>query len=167
MEQVLDKIKAEIESMRYTLSEDGGIADIISTNAETKWGDPGWVLFDEYPFIIVEPVRDAPKDETIGRTGFDVRLLTVQVSILVLAADYFDPAVSESPGDRVLVRSAMKTQRWLRRLGNRKLDDLEGVRTVVVSDTNYVPQERGITPEGFVKSALITLVVERKYQHEL
>jgi hypothetical protein len=164
MEQVLDKLIAEMEHLRQTLSEDGGIADIVDVTAETKFDDPGLVTIDEYPYLFVSPISEAPNFETLGRVGYDVRTLTVLVGLVLNASDYFDPSVSETPGTRVLVQAMSKIRAHLRRLAKRNLDFTAGqVRNVVVQSTNYVPDLRG---DAFVRMAVTTLVLDKQYQHE-
>lgn len=162
MEEVIDKIISELQTIIETDSEDGGISDIISV-VDVKFDDPGVVLVDEYPYIFVAPVDDSPANETIGRMGWDVRQLSISVVLCVNAADYFDPLSSQASGSREIVRSMSKIARWLRRLGKRQLDGMDGVRNLVVQSISYVPDMRG---DAFVRSAVMAITVERQYQHQ-
>lgn len=160
MEVVLDKIVSELESMRTTNAAGGGISDVLAVSS-IKLFDPGIVGYFEYPFIIVEPVREEPVMETVGLAGRDIRDLEIRVSLLIDASEYYDASVSEAPGDRKLVQVASAVRRWFSRKSNRTLDNT--VRRVSVTAIDYLPQERG---EVFSKSAIITLIVQKAYQHE-
>ena len=159
MEEVVDRLITEIDELRQTAD----FTSVISIDTETKFDDPGLVMADEYPYIYVAPVSEQPKAETMGRVGYDIRFLEIQIGIVINAADYFDPAVTESPGSREIVGAANKVREHLRRLSKRNLDSMTGVRNMVVQAINYVPDVRDKT---FVKVAVITLIVERQYQHE-
>ena len=159
MEQVIDKLISEMELL--ILEPD--FSEVISVNTDVKFDDPGLVTVDEYPYIYVAPVSEEPMLETLGISGYDVLSLTVQIGIVINAADYFDPAVSELPGSRVMVQATSLLRKRLRRLSKRGLDGLTGVRDVVIRNTNYVPDLRDSV---FVRVAVTTITVERQYQHE-
>lgn len=159
MDEIIDAIIAELDSLRVT-EEFSSAIDVVSP---VKWDDPMLVTVDEYPYIYVAPVSDEPMAETAGRAGYDIRRHTIQVGIVINAADYFDPLVAEVPGARPLVVAADLIRARLRRLTKRRLDGLSGVRNVVVQGTAYGPDLRNNT---FVKMALTTITVERQYQHE-
>jgi hypothetical protein len=159
VEAVVDKIIQEMEEL--SMSPD--FEDIVEIK-DVKWGDPGVVMTDEYPYFYVDPVADVPKSETLGLAGWDRRTLTVSVGLVVNAADYFDPAVSESPGLRQLVQAMGLVRKRLRRLSKSGLDGEAGpVNNVVVGSTNYIPEVRNTT---FVRLAVTTLAVDKTYQHE-
>lgn len=159
MEDIIDKVIAELEELR----EEDDFIEAINVTSSIKWDDPMIVTIGEYPYIYVAPVSENPKAETAGRAGYDVRYCTIQIGIVVNAADYFDPMVAESPGARPLVVAADLISARLRRLSKRRLDGLEGVRNVVVEGTAYAPDIRN---GAFVKMALTTITVERQFQHE-
>jgi len=159
MEQVIDGIIAQMETLVAT----DEFQNILPVEVDVKWDDPGLVLVDEYPYIYVAPVSDTPKLETSGLRGYDVRLLDIQIGVVINAADYFDPTVSESPGSRELVQAANLIRKRLRKQSVRSLDGITGVRNIVVQSTNYVPDLRNDT---FVKLAVISIIVERQYPHE-
>lgn len=163
MESVVDKILEEIDLLSSTSSAYGGISDIVTVGSDAKWGDPGWVVFDEYPFFIVTPVGEQQQNETVGRAGYDVRDLTIQVSFLIDATDYFDVGVTETEGDRIIVKVGQAVRKWFMQMAKRNLNGMAGIRRVTVPSIDYVPEERG---EVFAKSALITLIVQKQYQHE-
>lgn len=163
MEDVTDKVLEEINALSSTSSAYGGISDIVTVGSDAKWGDPGWVVFDEYPFFIVTPVGEQQQTETVGRAGYDVRDLTIQISFMVDATDYFDVGVTETEGDRVIVKVAQAVRKWFMQMSKRNFDSMPGIRKVSIPSIDYVPEERG---EVFAKSALITLVVQKQYQHE-
>lgn len=162
MEQVIDKLIEEIRTLSYTDSINGGISDILPL-VDVKFDDPGLVLFDDYPYAFVAPVLEEPRKETMGRAGYDIRSLLINVVFVVNSGDYFDPSASQASGSRELVQASSKLRAWLRRLGKRNLDGLAGVRNLVVQSTNYTPDIRG---DAFVRTAITTLIVERQYQHE-
>lgn len=159
MEEVTDKLISEMDALVATPE----FQAVMEVNASTKFDDPGLVVIDEYPYIFVAPTQDEPVDETIGLAGYDVRRLTLQIGVVVNAADYFDPAVSELPATRELVQASSLIRKRLRRLSKQSLDDLDGVRSVVVQQTNYVPDLRD---NVFVRVAVTTVTVDRQYQHE-
>jgi len=160
MEQVADALIAELNA----LSEETEFIDALDGRLPTdvKFDDPGVVMTSEYPYIYVTPVSDVPLLETTGLSGYDVRQLTLQIGVVVNAADYFNPAVSELPASRELVRAATLVRKRLRRLSKRTLD-VPGVRSLDVQQTDYVPDLR---EDVFVRVAVTTIIVERQYQHE-
>ena len=160
MEEIIDKIIEEIKLMNAVDHMDGGIADFLELT-DVKWDDPGLVLLDEYPYAFVAPAFDENKHETVGRVGYDVRNNLISVVFVINQSDYFDPTVSEVPGSRLLVRAARNLRRWLRRKDKIQLGGL--ARNIVVQSANYVPDVRG---EAFVRTAIITLLVESQDQHQ-
>lgn len=159
MEEVANKLISEMDDLAAS-SEMQAIFPIV---ADTKFDDPGVVVISDYPYIFVAPTLDEPAGETVGLAGYDIRSLTLQIGVVVNAADYFDPAVSELPATRELVQASALIRKRLRRLSKQNLDDLTGVRSVVVGQTNYVPDLRD---NVFVRVAVTTVLVERQYQHE-
>jgi hypothetical protein len=159
MEEIVDKLIVEMDTVRDTVDFNA----VMQIHTDTHWDDPGLVIVDEYPYIYVAPVSETPKAETMGMRGYDIRLNEIQIGVVVNAADYFDPAVTESPASRELVQASNLIRKHLRRLGKRNLDGMAGVRNLVVQSINYVPDVRDNT---FVKVAVITVIVERQYQHE-
>ncbi len=159
MEDVIDKLIVECDEM---IQSDEFI-DFMYITTETKLDDPGIVLIHEYPYIYVAPVMEEPISETMGRAGYDVRNLTIQIGIVINASDYFNPTVSELAGTRELMKAVNLLRKRLRRLSKRNLDDLLGVRNLVVQNTNYVPDLRDTV---FVRVAVTTVTVERSYTHE-
>jgi hypothetical protein len=159
VEQVIDSLISEMDA----LALEPDFAQAISINSDAKFDDPGLVMTDEYPYIYVAPIAEEPLLETMGLAGYDVLSLTIQIGIVINAAEYFDPAVSELPGSRELVKASSLLRRRLRRLSKRGLDGLTGVRNLVVRNTNYVPDLRD---NVFVRVAVTTITVERQYQHE-
>lgn len=159
MEQVVDKIIEELETLRAS----DEFINAINVPSEVKWDDPLVVTIDEYPYIYVSPISEEPVSETAGKAGYDVRRLTIQIGIVVNSADYFDPLAPEVPGSRPLVQAATLIRSRLRSLSKRRLDGLAGVRNVVVQGTGFLPDLRNAV---FVRVALTTITVERQYQHE-
>lgn len=159
MEAVVDALLDEMNALAQT----DDFRQVMYITVDAKFDDPGLVVIDEYPYIYVAPISDEPVGETAGRTGYDIRRLTLQVGVVINAADFFDPTVSELPATRELVQASNLIRRRLRRLSKRNLDDLEGVRSMVVQQTNYVPDLR---ENVFVRVAVTTITVEKQYQHE-
>jgi hypothetical protein len=156
MEQVIDKLRAELTTFSETLAEDGGCADILNIQA-VYFGDPGLIPSILYPCFTVEPTRDDPESET---TGYDVRSLQASITVLIDARDYFDATVDEADGDRRLVQTMQRLQRWLRTVANRHLDDQEGVREVRITRVEYTGQVRG---EVISKTAQVFVEVDKQY----
>lgn len=159
MDAVVDALRAELDAL--TLTDE--FKQVMYITSDTKYDDPGLVVVGEYPYIYVAPVSDEPNGETMGLTGYDIRRLTLQVGVVVNAADFFEPTVAELPATRELVQASNLIRRRLRRLSKRNLDDLEGVRSMVVQQTNYVPDMRD---NVFVRVAITTVTVDKQYQHE-
>ena len=160
MDTVVDKVVAELDSI---LAEDA-FREILQIDSPTKWGDPGLIIVDEYPYFFVDPISDSPTTETAGRAGYDVRQLTMNIALVVNVSDYFDPMVDESSGLKNMVRAMNLVRARFRRLSKSSLDGEAGsVRRVVVGPINYVPDVRNGV---FVRLAVISLVVDKQYQHE-
>lgn len=160
MEQVIDKVIAELNSYARADSADGGISDILDVQA-VYFGDPGIIPTWLYPVITVQPIRDAPLSET---TGYEVRSLEVLITLSVDSREYFDKNVEEANGDRKLTQAALAMGRWLRTVANRRLDgDAGNVREVQLNATNYMVEVRGTV---ITKSAQITLTVQKQYEKQ-
>lgn len=157
---VLDKLISDLDILSYT----NDFLDVIQVQSPTKLGDPGIVTVSEYPYFFVQAVLDQPKSETMSRVGYDIRILTIRIGLVINQSDYFDPSVSEAPGERELIVATSKVRNLLRGLSKRKLDGLEGVQNVVVGPIGYLPDVRG---DAFVRMAVTTLEVEKKYPHEV
>jgi len=159
MEDIIDAIIAEIQAL-----VDGDT--FFQTTLPIQmihFDDPLLVTIDQYPYIYVAPMQDSPKNETMGRAGYDRETHLVTVGICVQANDYFDGSVEEKPASRYVVRAAHKIKRHLRRLQKRGLPTTTGVNNLVVGGTNYVPEQRS---DSFLKLAIISLAVDRQYQNE-
>jgi hypothetical protein len=163
MIQVVNKVIDELNQLASTSSAYGGLSGVIDMTTPAKFGDPGWVLYDEYPFFMVIPNGEALVSESIGLAGRDVRNLSMQVVLLIRANEYFDKTISDSEVDRLMVDVAARVRQWFARLGKRRLEPVAGVRSLVIPTITYGPQERG---EVFAKSAVINLVVQKQYQHQ-
>lgn len=159
MEEIIDKLIAEVGLWSQADVADGGIADFITINS-VYFGDPGILPVYSYPAVTVQAAQDQPESETTGYENFDHSLI---ISILIDAREFFDASVEEATGDRQLVKAASSLRRWLRRDSNRTLDSLSGVRQLKVETTDYVPEVRG---EVITKSAQLTLVVNKQYQRQ-
>lgn len=159
MEQVTDKIVAELNLFKDTPSASGGCSDIL-TIAAVYFGDPGVIPINSYPCFTVQPEQDIPVSET---TGYEIRDLRLLITLLIDAREFYDASVEEATGDRQMVRTMGNLRKWLRRTANRRLDGLEGVREVKVDATDYLVQVRDSV---VAKSAQITMTVNRQYRRE-
>ena len=155
MEDVVDAIIAELETLRTTDSDAGGVADILTIEA-IYFGDPGIIPVNSYPAFLVQPVRDLPDIET---TGYEVRDLEVLVTLLIDSRSYWDATALEATGDRKLTQVMEKVRNWFRTDSNRHLDGLDGVRELVATNTDYMMQVRGSV---IAKSAQVTLTVNKQ-----
>lgn len=159
MEQVTDKLVAELQTFKDTASADGGCSDILTIEA-VYFGDPGVIPVNSYPCFTVQPERDVPQGET---TGYEMRDLSILITLLIDAREFFDAGVLEADGDRKLVQTMTNLRAWLRRTANRQLDGLDGVREVRVNTTEYLVQVRDTV---IAKSAQVSVAVNRQYRRE-
>jgi hypothetical protein len=155
VEQVVDAIIAELQTLVETDSLGGGISDILTVE-DIYWGDPGILPVNSYPAFLVQPVRDLPDIET---TGYEVRDLEVLVTLLIDSRSYWDASASEATGDRKMTQVMEKVRNWFRTDSNRSLDGLDGVREVVATNTDYMIQVRGSV---IAKSAQVTLTINKQ-----
>ena len=156
MEIVTDKIITELKYLADTTADASGISDIIPVQA-VFFGDPGIIQQSLYPCITVQPESEEPAGET---TGYTKRRLTISVSLLIDARDYWDASVDEAIGDRALVQASYNIAQWFMRPAKRQLDQLQGVVDVAVEDTVYRQQDRGSVA---AKLSRTTLVVTKHY----
>ena len=157
MIQTIDALIQELQ----TLVDTTPFQSVMEMETEVKFGDPGLVLATEYPYIYVQPISDNPRSETIGRTGWDTRVLQIEIGVVIDQSEYYDPDNNEISGLRELLEASSLIRGELRRLQKRSLGGQ--VQTVAVSSTNYEPQLRG---DAFVAVARTMLGVEKRYQHE-
>lgn len=162
MTDLLDKLQDELLQFSMADVEDGGLAGLISVGS-VQVGDPGWLVSDEYPYVMVQAGTINPRAETAGRTGYDILTHDYTLSIMVDATDYFEPASLGNDAEGPLEDAALAMWLWFRRFANRKLDGLRGVRNVTVGSVDFIPDERG---EVYARRALLVLTVERQYQHQ-
>ena len=160
MEQVIDALIDIVEEYRLSAY----FPDDYNVGTNTKFGDPGIVTTTEYPYFFVEPVSDNPDVETVGLRGYDCRELVVRIGFVIDVSDYFDPNVEELAGLRRVTQVMSSLGRRLRRKSMKTLLDLEGVRNLVVAQTEYRPQARA---DAYVMVGLITLGIYKQYPHEV
>jgi len=158
MEQIIDKIIAEVKTFSETPEAEGGISDILELNS-VYFGDPGYIPATLFPSVTVEPRDDRPSG---GSTGWDARELQISLSFHIDARLFYDKTETEAAGDRLLVRVAFLMRRWLERRSNRTLDGT--VTDIAVEETEYLRYLRG---EIVTKTARTTLVVEKRYLRTL
>lgn len=154
---MIDTMDAVIARLQ-TLIETDDFQDVMPMETAVKYGDPGLVLATEYPYIYVQPVSDAPKSETIGRAGWDTRVLQIEIGVVIDQSEYFDPDTNEVSGLRQLLGASSLIRGDLRTLDNRSLGGQ--AQTVVVSSTEYEPQLRG---DAYTAVARTMIGVEKRY----
>jgi hypothetical protein len=154
MEEVVDRIIAEIKAMIALPKTSDGIADVIEIK-DVYFGDPGVIPQSLMPAIIVEPKSEVPTAET---TGYDRRSINVDIMLMIDARQYFEVDSSEAIGDRILVQSAELIARWFRMKDKRQLDGL--VIDTVVLDTTYDVEPRG---NAIVKTGRVSLMISKGF----
>jgi hypothetical protein len=155
MEEIVDKIVSELTTLSGLDVVDGGFADLVTVEA-VYFGDPGLLPVNSYPCFLVQPIRDTPDIET---TGYEVRNLEIQVTLLIDAREFFDATPLEATGDRMMIKVMERVRNWFRRDSNRSLDGLEGVREVKATAADYNIQVRG----GVIaKAAQVTLLINQQ-----
>jgi len=155
---VIDKIVQELGAMAEADSSEGGIADVLPLRA-IYFGDPGIIPASLYPCAVVEPDDSDPSG---GNTAADRRDLVVEVSLLIDARDYFDSTVDEANGDRLLVQSVARLERWFSTRRNRTLDG--SVQNCAVGRIKFRKRERGGV---FAKEVGATLHIRKTYPRVL
>jgi hypothetical protein len=148
-----------IISVLTTMVQDEEISNKLEFT-DIKFGDPGVVMTDEYPYIYVQPGAEQYAKETISSRGYDVIDNLIEIGIVINQSDYFDETVSEVSGLRELVTVASLIRKGLRTKENRSLGGI--ARDLKVPTINYDPQDRD---NAFVSVARISLVVQRQYRH--
>jgi len=154
MEEVIDRIIAEIKAMIALPRSSDGIADVIEIK-DVYFGDPGVIPQSLMPAIIVEPKSEVPTAET---TGYDRRSINVDIMLMIDARQYFEVDSSEAIGDRILVQSSETIARWFRMKDKRQLDGL--VIDTVVLDTTYDVEPRG---NAIVKTGRVSLMISKGF----
>lgn len=155
VEEIVDKVIEDLNTIIATSVDDGGIEEIMTVEA-VYFGDPGVIPVNSYPCFLVQPVRDVPDIET---TGYEVRDLEVLITLLIDAREFFEATPLEASGDRQLVQAIERVRYWFRRDSKRSLDSLTGVREVKATAAEYNVQVRG----GVIaKAAQVTLRVNQQ-----
>jgi hypothetical protein len=156
MIETMDAIIGELQ----TLVDSAPFQDNLPMDTEVKFGDPGVVMIQEYPYIYVQPISDTPRSETLGRAGSDTRTLEIEIGVVIDQSEYFDPDTNAVSGLRELLEASSLIRGELRRLQKRSLGGQ--VRTVIVSSTQYEPQLRG---DAYVAVAKTSVGVVKSYPH--
>jgi hypothetical protein len=154
MEQVIDRLIAEIKAMIALPRASDGISDVLEVK-DVYFGDPGVIPQSLMPAIIVEPKSESPDAET---TGYDRRSLNVDILLMIDARQFFELDSSEAIGDRTLVQSAELIARWFRQKDKRQLDGL--VIDTIVVDTTYDVEPRG---NAIVKTGRVSLMISKGF----
>jgi hypothetical protein len=157
MKESIDAIISIVDTLRRT----DAFQDVMEMETEVKFGDPGFVLATEYPYVYVQPIVEQDKKETMGRVGYEVRDLAIEVGVVIDQSEYFDAEVSDVSGMRELLTVSSLIRGELRALSNRGLGGI--ARNVKVPSIQYEPQVRG---DAFTAVAKLSLIVERQYQHQ-
>lgn len=160
MEDLIDKIIAEITSLSEKTAAEGGIADYLELRA-VYFGDPGIIPQSLYPCCTVEAVDDDPDSETTSADRRDHRIV---VSLHIDARNYFDSGVDEATGDRMLVQATSVIRDWFRRRSKRTLDGMTGVHDLSVGNVAYRVQNR---EPVITKTSRISLGISRSYARVL
>ena len=155
MEQVVDAIISIITDYTEAGSVDGGCSDILEIES-IYFGDIGVLPVDAYPCFTVMPVRDTPNSET---TSYEIRDLSILVTLLIDARAYFNASVDEAEGDRLMVQVIEGLRNWFRKDVNRSLAGLAGVREVKAPSAEYNMQLRGGVT---AKAAQVMLLVNQQ-----
>jgi hypothetical protein len=154
MEQVIDRLIAEIKAMIALPRTSDGISDVLEVK-DVYFGDPGVIPQSLMPAIIVEPKSESPDAET---TGYDRRSLNVDILLMIDARQFFELDSSEAIGDRILVQAAELIARWFRQQDKRQLDGL--VIDTIVVDTTYDVEPRG---NAIVKTGRVSLMISKGF----
>jgi hypothetical protein len=154
MEDIIDKIIAEIEWLSGNTVEDGGFGEEFELKA-VYFGDPGIIPQSLYPCAVVVPDVTDPTSQS---TGWDQRTIDIDIGLLLDAREYFDASVDEANGDRMLVRASEVLAAHFQRRSKVTLDNMNGVVRLAVGATTYRVQERG----GVIaKASRTVLTVQR------
>jgi hypothetical protein len=167
MEQVADAIIETLEEIRtgyFVESASAYFDDAYGARTETKFGNPGMVHIQEYPFLFVDPVQDEPDIETIGLAGYDVRMHVLRIGFVIDISDYFDPTTTELAGLRTVTQVMDILNSQFRRFSKKTMSNLTNVRNLTISTTEYKPTL--LSEDTFVMYGLITIGVQRQYNHE-
>jgi hypothetical protein len=156
MIDVIDAVIKVIDDLRET----DAFKAIMDMDTSVKLDDPGLVLATEYPYIYVSPIGEAERKETIGRAGYEVKDLAIEVCIVIDQSEYYDADNDEVSGTRELLQAASMVRDELKSFSNRGLGGL--ARGVKIPSIQYEPQMRG---DAFVRMAKLSLIVERQYAH--
>jgi hypothetical protein len=155
LEEVLDKLVADIQDLADTDYADGGFRDEMPLGHNVWWGEaPEQIPNESYPTVEVVPVRTEPAG---GTTHFAFRDLTIRVTLLYAPTAFFDGSeTSEQTAQREAVRTMDAIERYLEKTSKRMLDGL--ARSAVVGATDYAP----LLPRGTmnVRSASATIDVQ-------
>ena len=158
MEQVLDAIRDELDSLAGLDYDEGGIRDQIELAEDVWWGNPGILAITQYPYLYIEPVLSVPQGETTGRM---TRTLTVRVVLLIDPRSLYDvDEVVEQTASREMVRAMTAIEAHFEKTSLRIPDGLAvNTQKVTVATTEYAQQVRG---ELYSLGASIVLSVDQR-----
>lgn len=158
MEQVLDKLVADIQDLADKPFSIGGFSDEMPLESDVYWGEsPTFTGIESYPLIEVAPVLSEPAGGTTQKVN---RELTIRVTLLYDARAFFDETeTAEATASREVVRTMDSIEKYLEQTASTTLDGL--ARKAEVGATDYAPA----LPRGIVNvrsaSATINVQIER------
>jgi len=158
MEATIDAIIERLDTLKDTPE----FQEVMQIGTSAWFDDPGMVHVDDFPYFFVQPMGETPASETMGLSGWDVRTLEINVVLMVHVPSYFDPDTKDDDASRKMVRAMNLVRKTLRQKSNISLAGT--VRRVQVANINYMPN---MVDEGvYVRMAVMTLLVQKQYQHE-
>lgn len=159
MEEVLDAIIAQLNSIKDLDYDQGGFLDQIDLADDVWFDDPRILPAQSYPFMYVTPVSEAKVSET---TADVERALTITVGVVVDPREYWDDSeVVETSASRESIRTMEAIRRHFERTSLRKPGGLApGTTGVECGDTRYLETLRGSL---YSRESNLTLVVRKKY----
>jgi hypothetical protein len=155
MEEIIDRVVAELNAIKDLDYADGGFKDEIDLADDIWWGDPGLLPQQNYPFITVFPETSSPASETTGTIHRDNRIV---IALILDPREYYDETeITETSGSREIVRTMTAIEKHFERTSLRRPGGLaSGSREVTVGVTEYAPPMRGAL---FARAAQLTLIV--------
>ena len=159
MEDVMDRVIAELMTMDSLTDDDGGFQGIADIQ-NIYFGDPGIFVIREYPLIIVRPGVSTVAEETTGYTKRDLEIFIDAITDVGESSVNYGQVEAELSGQRVIIKLLTQVQRWFERNSIRNLGG--AVDDVKVGDIDY---DTEIYPDGniYTKPATLTLTVRKRY----
>ena len=159
MEQVIDRLREELDILKELDYEDGGFKDEVDLADSVWFGDPETAADHQYPLMYVQPVNEVPAGGTNSQVFKD---LTIEIACLVHPRTEWDETeVVEATATRELLRIGSSINRRLETIDLDMPGGLgENTRKVTVTETAYPSQTRGAL---LLSSVVLTVVVQKAY----